>query len=186
MGIFGLGKKGKSSGKKVLMTGKMENSKFHPFDKVSKILTDIVEESGHSVKISENLDDYRYYSLSAYDLLISYTDEWETEFNEAWIDGLKRFVENGGGIIVIHSGIGSKSDAYHRLIGAKFTEHPPRQNYSVKIMSITHPVTAEIASFTVNDEFYKFEFFDDVKVEVLAYSILGEVSQPSVWVRDVG
>lgn len=55
---------------------------------------------------------------------------------------LLNYVENGGGLMVVHGGITTqnKSRAFSRLVGASFDYHPPQQPIQVRLVDPEHPL----------------------------------------------
>jgi len=118
------------------------------------------------------------------DMLLSYTvvlmdkcDEvsqqdktsWKTEaIQQAFI----RYVENGGGLLVVHSGTvaGKQTNALDLLIGCRFVFHPnacPVTVYPIK----PHPVTRDSGMFCETDEHYRLEILKlDIDILIASYS----------------
>ncbi len=72
---------------------------------------------------------------------------------------LKRFVEGGGGLMVIHFACGAFGDwpEYRDLVGRVWDEkntHDPRGPFQVRIVDKEHPITRGLASFETDDELY--------------------------------
>jgi type 1 glutamine amidotransferase len=72
----------------------------------------------------------------------------------------------------------------HRLYGGRFVEHPPMFRFTVFPMRLPHPVTEGIDAFTVYDEFYVQDVYDDCMVLMTAYD--RGVCHPMAWVRTEG
>src|SRR5207244_12068435 len=84
---------------------------------------------------------------------------------------LQAFVEDGGGLVAIHSASGSfgNSAVWTRLIGGKFAGHAPGLfPLRVEIVDPQHPIMAGVKEFTVTDEEYTQPFPDGVEEPVLA------------------
>ena len=83
---------------------------------------------------------------------------------------LLRFVENGGGLVVVHYGSGAFDDwpEYRKLIGrAQKMKHDLRGPFTVNIADASHPVTAGMKDFTADDELF-FDLRGDEPIKVLA------------------
>lgn len=80
------------------------------------------------------------------------------------------YVENGGGLIVSHSGAcaGEATQAMDNLAGCKFVWHPNMSRATVAPVK-PHPVTDGVKLFSVSDEHYYMEITAD-DIEVLAAS----------------
>ena len=94
---------------------------------------------------------------------------WMTaEVQQAFVD----FVENGGGLLVVHSGTvpSETTEMMSRLIGCRFTFHPNRCPVTVAPI-LPHPVTDGVGMFCEVDEHYRLEILsDDVKAIIASYS----------------
>jgi type 1 glutamine amidotransferase len=112
-------------------------------------------------------------------------------------------VENGGGLIVIHSGTvaGENTDMLDNLIGCRFISHPNPVRVTVAPVK-PHPVTEGVSMFSETDEHYKILVLqDDMEIIAASYSPAqgdpdkyesdsyfnsGECLYPSVLVRKQG
>lgn len=79
--------------------------------------------------------------------------------SKAWFTGehaeaLKDFVASGGGFYALHnsSHISLSSAGYREVMGGVYVGHPPLRPFKVKIAHKSHPITAGVNDFTVNDE----------------------------------
>jgi type 1 glutamine amidotransferase len=86
-----------------------------------------------------------------------------------WVDEsqeqlIRRFVESGGGLLVIHAGTVRYESAplVRALTGGAFKHHP--EACSVELSPAAHLMTAGVASFTVHDEHYFVEIDKGVEV----------------------
>ena len=102
---------------------------------------------------------------------VSNTDKtsWKNDvIRQALID----FVENGGGLLVIHSGLvaGEDTENLDRLIGSRFTFHPKDSPVTVQPVK-PHPVTEGVEMFCEIDEHYRLEIIaDDIDIFMASYS----------------
>ena len=102
---------------------------------------------------------------------------WKTEeVQQAFVS----YVENGGGLIAVHSGIiaGKEIGALDRLIGCRFTFHP--QACPVTVQPIKpHPVVEGVGMFCEVDEHYRINIIaPDADVIMASYSpAQGEVDK---------
>ncbi len=119
--------------------------------------------------------------------------------NEAYQDGslpwitaelerlLLDFVEQGKGLLVLHSGIVGwrEEPAMLKLIGGVFAHHPHACPVTMTIGTDAGPVFGTAEGFTVHDEHYFVETPDDLnRVFMTSHSEHGV--QPAGWVREHG
>lgn len=88
----------------------------------------------------ENLKQYKTVVLASTNNEIVDTDEQR--------NALFDFVDKGGGLLSIHSGLASerKSDRFRELVGATFVTHPPNQTFDVDIVDPSHPSVGSFSS----------------------------------------
>jgi len=136
-------------------------------------------EKGFEFDIITDDEDVKPDVLKGYDVIIlSKGDEsarddgkasWKTEaVQKAFID----YVENGGGLLVIHCGLvaGDQAEALDRLIGSRFDYHP--ENTPVTVQPIKpHPIVDGVGMFCEVDEHYRLEVLkDDIDIFMASYS----------------
>lgn len=132
---------------------------------------------GFEVTVAD-VADFSPESLARYDVVvmskcdhISQTDNspWKTaEIQAAFVS----FVENGGGLLVTHSGTvaGEDTVALDKLIGCRFEWHPNNCPVTVGILK-PHPVTDGVKIFTEVDEHYHLEILaDDIDILAAGYA----------------
>ena len=116
------------------------------------------------------LADYQVIMLSKSDHVSSTNlSPWKTDaMQQAFVD----YVENGGGLVVVHSGTvaGDNVGALAHLIGCRFTFHP--KDCPVIIQPVKpHPITEGVEAFCEMDEHYHIEILtDDIDVLIAAYA----------------
>lgn len=96
---------------------------------------------------------------------------WKTD---AIQDAFIQYVENGGGLIVSHSGLvageTNNTPKLDALVGSKFTFHPAAAQVTVQTLK-PHPVTEGTQMFCEHDEHYLLQILaDDVDILAAAYS----------------
>jgi len=82
------------------------------------------------------------------------------------------YVENGGGLLVVHSGAvtGKETEAFDRMIGCRFISHPNACPVTVQPIK-PHPVTEGVGMFCETDEHYRIEITaEDANVLIASYS----------------
>ena len=92
-------------------------------------------------------------------------------------------IAGGTGFVGLHAANATfrASDAYCAMLGSRFARHPPIKRFAVEIVDRSHPVTAGIESFEVEDE--RYELRDEAPdLHVLARA----EGHPSVYVRQHG
>jgi type 1 glutamine amidotransferase len=94
---------------------------------------------------------------------------WKTEaVQQAFI----RYVENGGGLLVVHSGTVAckQTDALDLLIGCRLLFHPNACPVTVQAIK-PHPVTEGVGMFCETDEHYRLEILaQDADILIASYS----------------
>ena len=133
---------------------------------------------GFQFDIITDAKDFKPDILSSYALvLLCKCDEtsqqdktsWKTEaVQQAFI----RYVENGGGLLLVHSGTvaGGHTEALDRLIGCRFVFHPDHCPVTVQPLK-PHPVTAGVEMFCETDEHYRIEILaPDADILIASYS----------------
>jgi len=102
---------------------------------------------------------------------VSQTDKqpWKTKIvQKAFVD----FVENGGGLTVVHSGTvhGADTEELDKLIGCRSLEHPNVCPVTVQPVK-PHPVTDGVGLFCEIDEHYRIEIISsDADILLASYS----------------
>ncbi|GAA0877128.1 hypothetical protein GCM10009119_00960 [Algoriphagus jejuensis] len=87
---------------------------------------------------------------------------------------LLRYVEKGGGLLVIHGGVTTQNNSWEfsRLLGASFDYHPPQQPHQVRVEDPKHPLVqafpAEGFNHTDEPYFYK-NAYEELDFKPLLY-----------------
>lgn len=111
----------------------------------------------------EVLDDpYRLEAtdLSKHDVVFLHFNNWEKPApNDKSKADLKKFVEQGGGLFVLHfaSGAFSNWTEFPALAGKiwdRKNTHDPRGPFQVRIVNADHPITQGLTGFDTDDELY--------------------------------
>ncbi len=87
---------------------------------------------------------------------------------------LLEYVENGGGLMVLHGGISllDSSEKFTKMVGGTFKFHPNQQNIKIELIDAKHPLTQAFDgnSFEVFDEAYIFGTpYDEYNFHPLLY-----------------
>lgn len=107
---------------------------------------------------------------------------WLTPAAEAALVG---YVEQGGGLLVVHSGTVGYDDApaLRGHMGGVFAQHPPQCDVTIAPVA-GHPLTAGVESFTVRDEHYFMTMNDDLAAFEQFLTTTSEHGvQPAGWVH---
>ncbi|MCL2189320.1 MAG: ThuA domain-containing protein [Defluviitaleaceae bacterium] len=127
---------------------------------------------------AEKLPDYDVVVMSKCDhVTLTDNTSWKTP---AVQDAFVRYVENGGGLLVTHSGTvkGKTTKKLDDLIGCVFAFHPNNCATTVDVIK-PHPITAGVQIFTEVDEHYHLEITaEDANIFLASYAAAqGEVEK---------
>ena len=137
-----------------------------------------LKEQGFQFDIISNANDFAPEKLSDYSVVllcksdqVSQQDKtsWKTEAIQLAFTG---YVEKGGGLLAVHSGIvaGKITGALERLIGSRFVFHPEACPVTVQPIK-PHPVTEGVGMFCEIDEHYRLEILvPDADILIASYS----------------
>ncbi|MFP4057556.1 MAG: ThuA domain-containing protein [Candidatus Brocadiia bacterium] len=113
-------------------------------------------------------------ALGRYDVVVLHFMPWQVEPPGREVrEGLRRFVRQGGGLVVVHFACGAFPgwEEYERIAGRvydpKLRAHDPRGPFRVRITDVEHPITAGMTDFETTDELYTC-VAGDAEVTVLA------------------
>ena len=118
--------------------------------------------------------------------VLIHTERREGELTDELTRTLVNFVRNGGGLVGLHAATVAFTDnaKYLELIGARFTEHSPIMDFTVRITDPAHPVVARCDDFRVTDELYIVE--DQAAYEPFAVAHYQGGDHVMGYQRDVG
>lgn len=175
---------------RAMILGDNERAIYHPLAGVEADLREILD-TRFEVTFTEDFRVLEEGGLHGCDVLIAYTDRWNEPVTDAQAEGLIRYVEQGGGLVVLHTGVSlSAHEQLLELIGARFTGHPPYQRLVFEPVdgrgagADKHPIVAAIRPFASEDEPYRYAFVEgasDLEV-ILQYELEG-MAYPAAWVR---
>ena len=114
-----------------------------------------------AVSVTEDPNDLARLDLDEYDTLVLHFMDWETpDPGPTARATLKRFVQNGGGLVLVHFACGAfqEWDEFGVIAGRAWDPnlrgHDPHGAFTVEIADATHPVTAGLTAFETTDELY--------------------------------
>lgn len=131
--------------------------------------------------ITDDLADLTAANLARFDVLLNFSTDLVA--SEEQLGALIGAVEAGAGFVGLHAANATfrASDEYAAMVGSRFARHPPIKRFTVEIVDTSHPVTAGIDSFEVEDERY------ELKDEAPDLRVLASAEgHPSVYVRQHG
>ncbi|MCL1997403.1 MAG: ThuA domain-containing protein [Turicibacter sp.] len=133
---------------------------------------------GYNFDIIKNGRDFQLGMLQDYEVVVmTKCDEATPEDRESWKSAeiqreFVEFVENGGGLLFVHSGLvaGKDTAIMDSLAGARFKWHPKDSAVWVEPIK-PHPIVDGVRSFCEVDEHYYLEnVADDVDIIMASYS----------------
>jgi type 1 glutamine amidotransferase len=137
-----------------------------------------LEQHGFRFDIITDTNNFEPETLADYPIvLLCKCDEVSPQNRTSWkTENVQRafinYVENGGGLLVVHSGTvaGEQTQALDALIGCRFTYHPHDCPVTVQPLK-PHPVTEGAGMFCEVDEHYRLEILaNDVDIIMASYS----------------
>lgn len=173
--------------KKAILLGDYTNPPYHPLDQMEHELVDILKDQ-ITIAGTEDYDIMQADNLNKIDLFISYTDCWNKQVTSAQAAGLLSYVCNGGGLLVLHTGI-SLQNKYElcQMMGAKFTGHPPLQELHFEIAAAAeHEILDDFEPFSFEDEPYQYEFDPFTEKMVLFEYTFENQRWPAAWAHEYG
>jgi hypothetical protein len=137
-------------------------------------------------------------TLTNYAAVVLHFQNWEVPGpGIAARENLRRFVENGGGLISVHFACGAWHGEWPEFqnllgwawhgIGPGKTQHDPRGSFIVRILDNTHPATCGLSDFETDDELYTC-LMGDAPIHLLAEatSKVDHQAHPMAFTRDYG
>jgi len=172
--------------KKILVIGNYTQVQYHPLMGVDKELEAIFG-SEYALTCTEDLSVLHPERLTQYGLCISYMDAWNYTVPKAPIAALISYVVNGGGLLVLHTGISLQHHyEFALMVGAKFTTHPAMETLTYRITAPEHPIMQGLSSFAVYEEPYQYILDNLAEREILLDYTLNGQQFPAAWVVNYG
>jgi type 1 glutamine amidotransferase len=165
----------------------------HPYEETTPVLTRFLEEAGHDVTVSESASELSG-SLDGFDAIVLNTlrqPATENDLSGSQRDGLKSYVNNGGGLVSVHISAASCPDwaDMKKLTGGGWvlgtSWHPPFGWFEVFIDNPNHPLAKGVSDFWTYDECY---CGLDIQpgIDVFMHGVVEGENKPLGWSFKVG
>jgi len=147
----------------------------HHWKETAPALRKVLEESPRlEVRIADDLEFLATDVIFDYDVIFLHFKNYDEPKRKAEIEkNLVRFVDQGGGLMLLHFACGAfpSWDGFVDLAGRvwdpKKRPHDPRGPFTVRIVDHQHPVTKGLEDFETSDELYTC-LGGDTEIHVLA------------------
>ncbi len=182
---------------RVLIFSKTEAGKYrHQSIPAGRLaLQQLAEQREWGYFSTENGAIFEHEGLQQFNVLILLSPAGDV-LNEAQQQGLRAFVEQGGGLVGIHAAAEAEPqwDWYLKALGATYAGHSKVLPATIHF-SAPHPVTDGFQSLSLTDEWWAFTMTPDTDIQVLATvdeksydpgtATMGE-SHPVIWAHQMG
>lgn len=169
----------------------------HEPKEVAGILAGLLEEESFAVQVADSLEVLEEEDLNGYDLIVP---NWtQGQITQGQLKPLLQAVENGVGLAGLHGGMADSfrmETDYQFMVGGQWVAHPGNDGirYEVNIVDRSHPLTSEMADFTVVSEQYYMHVDPAVQVHATTRFPVadgphipnGQVDMPVVWTKRYG
>jgi predicted dehydrogenase/type 1 glutamine amidotransferase len=142
---------------------------YHSYNEFIKIITEILK--GYSIEIAESKNILSSDKIFNYNGIFIYTDTKNfNKLDEKEEKNLIKYVENGGGLFLLHSSIVclNENKKIQKILGCKFISHSPVCEFELKGNN-SHFINRRIPNTIIEDEFYFIEIFEDINVLFQGY-----------------
>lgn len=174
---------------RVTIIGNYQKAKWHPFTPVVEILS-VIWSSQAVLTFADSSQITEFHCWESADVLVLYQDSWPADLNNSTHQELnfrlRRYLDRGGNLIVLHFPAISESKDLVDLVGARFISHPPIQLVEFRPTDPTHPIMKEIQGFKLMEELYCFSFWPGTHRHILMEMQLDNVWFPAAWTDSVG
>jgi type 1 glutamine amidotransferase len=120
-------------------------------------------ESGFAVDAAADPGVFTDANLKQYKAVIFCNSNNEAFSNDQQREAFKRYIQAGGGVVGIHSAVGSERSwpYFWSLMGGKFLYHPKFQQFTIRVADPNHAATKGLpAGFDWEDECYHVEYMN--------------------------
>lgn len=135
----------------------------HPYEETTPVMTAFLQQAGHGVTVSESAEELGG-KLDNFDAIVLNTRREpvsDNDLSDAQRNGLKSYVENGGGLVSVHISPSSCPDwpEMKKITGGGWITgtswHPPFGWFQVFVHNTDHPLAKGIdETFWTYDECY--------------------------------
>ncbi len=167
----------------------------HVWRETTPVLAEALRQDPRAdVRIVEDAHFMDSSALSRYRVVVLHYMNWRTPApGAAARENLQRFVEDGGGLVLVHFACGTWLDwaQFRELAGRvwnpRLRGHDRRGPFRVNIIEPDHPITRGLSSFETDDELYTC-LDGDTPIQVLATatSRVDQRDYPMAFVLEVG
>lgn len=173
---------------KIIIYGDYTSVLWHPLAGIAPWV-DSLRAAGHEVTMTEDYPAVSAEVLQQYEVCVNYTDNWEHRGTQEAEQVLCDFVEAGGKLLSIHSGIITPgAEQLLDLHGASFNHHPEAEEITFYPGEAEGELAALLdgfATFAIKEEPYMFDIRKDDRAVYLWYEYHGD-RYPAAWVRKQG
>ena len=166
----------------------------HPYEETTPILAAFLEAAGHSVTVSESAAELATDAVKTFDSIVLNTRRRPDDNNDFTVpqrDGLKSFVNSGGGLVSLHISPDSAPDwaEMKKLTGGGWVSgtswHPPFGKMTVSVKNPDHALAAGVTEFETEDECY---CGLDIQpgIDVFLYGVVEDEEMPLGWSTTYG
>lgn len=138
-------------------------------------LTKLCVDNGFKADTTENSSVMTPENLEQYAAIVFLSTTGDI-FNEAEQAAFEGYIQNGGGLVGIHSATDTEYEWpwYGKFIGGYFESHPKQQEATIQILDQNHPATQHLSSEWIKfDEWYNYK---NLNPEVTVLANLDETS----------
>jgi type 1 glutamine amidotransferase len=175
-----------AAARRAVLLGDGPGASCHPLSAVQDLILGALKED-FDADVTEDYDILADLKSAGAGLLAAYTDRWENPVTPEQAGGITGYVEQGGGLVLIHSGISLAADPeLEAMIGARRIEHRPYQSLSFEPVvgkGGAHPIVQNIESFESPDEPCRYSFSRSKDREVILEYWLEGRCYPAAWVQ---
>ena len=158
---------------------------YHNWRTTAPVIKELVEKDPRlSVDVFEDITKLSDLDLSPYDAVVMHFQSSDEGVpGRAAFDNMKKYVENGGGFVMVHFACGAFQefrDDFEQLAGRVWMgktnippgrhQHDPRGKFTVNITDVDHAITRGLKDFETTDELYTC-LIGDVPIQVLATAV---------------
>jgi hypothetical protein len=165
----------------------------HPYEETTPVLTEFLKAAGHGVTVSESAEELSG-DLGSFDAIVLNTlrqPRSENDLSDSQRQGLKSFVEGGGGLVSVHISAASCPDwaGMKKLTGGGWvlgtSWHPPFGWFQVCIDNPGHALAKGVSDFWTYDECY---CGLDIQpgIDVFMHGVVEGEEKPLGWSHKVG